>query len=471
MAFKGLALTVVLLAANSCPAASLPAEWERLFLETANVSVVIDVEAIHASPIAISQGWRQKLTQGYIEKAVWLPPDASKMMMVSHLDLASNLNPVWKVTAIQFQRQPDLLNIARQVGGEMDTVSGHNALHTAQGRLVTQLESESLLVLAPGDRQVAGRLLRKFDEPVAASPTHHVANILKTTDSAAPFVLTLDLADAISPATAQQIVKESEVIQSASLNRTQVAEVLSAIQSVTLSLSFTATTQARLTIDFARPVEPIRSVAKPLVIERLQEFGVSVDTLNKWQLKASASSLTLSGPLSESGLRRAFSLLEVPKIPMSETSDQSTNDNSKDAVVEASMAYFNNLQTLLDDLRKELNKSQHYHTVWLERYGRKIDDLPILNVDKNLLDFAGTVSSSLRNQANSRRSASAASERVIAADAYNKAYYGSYANQATAPAYLTRQAYSAERFRSWRSIDDGIAAIRRYLTETYKVEF
>ncbi len=471
MAFKGLALMVVLLAANTCQAASLPTEWERLFLETANASVVIDVEAIHASPIAVSQGWRQRLTQGYIEKAIWLPPDASKMMMVSHLDLQANLNPVWKVTAIQLKRQPDLLSIARQMGGEMDMVSGHNALHTSQGRLVPELESDSLLVLAPGDRQAAGRLLRKYDEPVAASPTHSVAKILKKTDSAAPFVLTLDLTDAISPATAQQIVKESEVIQSASLNQAQAAEVLSAIQSVTLSLSFTDTTQARLTIEFDGPVEPIQTVAKPLVIERLQEFGVAVDTLDKWQLESSASSLTLTGPLSDSGLRRAFSLLEVPKIPLSEPQEQSTKDNSQDAVVKASMAYFKNLQTLLDDLRKELNKSQHYHTVWLERYGRKIDDLPILNVDKNLLDFASTVSSSLRNQANARRSASAASERVIAADAYNKAYYGSYANQATAPAYLTRQAYSAERFRSWRSIDDGIAAIRRYLTETYKVEF
>ena len=240
---------------------------------------------------------------------------------------------------------------------------------------------------------------------------------------------------------------------------------------VQLSLTFTDTVQAELVIAFDRPVDPIRSTAKSLVIERLQEFGVSVDTLNKWQLESSTDRLTLSGALSDSGLRRVFSLLEVPKIPLSESNEQAKPDDSKGATVKASLAYFNNLQTLLDDLRKELNKSQHYHQVWLERYARKIDDLPILNVDKNLLDFAGTVSSSLRNQANARRSASAASERVIAADAYNKAYYGSYGNQATAPAYLTRQAYSAERFRSWQSIDDGIATIRRYLTETYGVEF
>ena len=471
MTVRFLALSVLLVSSTTSNAASLPAGWEKLFFETANASVLIDVATIHASPIAVSQGWRQKLTQGYIEKSVWLPPDASKMLMVAHLDLQSNLSPVWEATAIQLQRQPDLLNLARQVGGEIDTISNHNALHTAQGRYITELDSDSLLVLAPGDRQTVGRLLRKYDHPTSSELSSPLANTLTDNNRISPFVLTLDLADAISLGAAQQIVNESQVIASASVNKPQVANLLSSIQSVQLSLTFTDTVQAELVIAFDHPVDPIRSIAKSLVIERLQEFGVSVDTLNRWQLESSTDHLTLSGALSDSGLRRVFSLLEVPKIPLSESNEQTKPDDSKDATVKASLAYFNNLQTLLDDLRKELNKSQHYHQVWLERYARKIDDLPILNVDKNLLDFAGTVSSSLRNQANARRSASAASERVIAADAYNKAYYGSYSNQATAPAYLTRQAYSAERFRSWQSIDDGIATIRRYLTETYGVDF
>ena len=64
----------------------------------------------------------------------------------------------------------------------------------------------------------------------------------------------------------------------------------------------------------------------------------------------------------------------------------------------ASLRYFNSVTSLLDDLRAETRTAKTIATVglWLDKYARKIDRLPILNVDGDLLDYGDYVSRQMR---------------------------------------------------------------------------
>jgi len=75
----------------------------------------------------------------------------------------------------------------------------------------------------------------------------------------------------------------------------------------------------------------------------------------------------------------------------------------------ASQAYFQSVSTLLDDLRKEFDTNRDARRTlaptYMDRYGRRIDRLPILNVDPELLAYGASVSASLRGTAVTTRKA------------------------------------------------------------------
>src|SRR5262245_15884862 len=51
----------------------------------ANVLVLIDVEQTMAAPMAQKQGWSRKLETAYVERPVYLPPEAKKLALGASL--------------------------------------------------------------------------------------------------------------------------------------------------------------------------------------------------------------------------------------------------------------------------------------------------------------------------------------------------------------------------------------------------
>ena len=83
-------------------------------------------------------------------------------------------------------------------------------------------------------------------------------------------------------------------------------------------------------------------------------------------------------------------MLELPSTKFSTLKDELPDTPSSSSPSEASKAaasktYFKSIAVLIEDLRKTLGDTRDNHAVWMERYGRKVDALPILNVDETLL--------------------------------------------------------------------------------------
>ena len=134
------------------------------------------------------------------------------------------------------------------------------------------------------------------------------------------------------------------------------------------------------------------------------------------------------------------------------------------------------LEKLIDDLRGGLNTDAK--SAWYEKTARKIDNMPILHVDDELLAFGATVANNLRQTAEQGRTIGRlnSTNQIAAIASYGNYYDGSGGYYSTAGHIPTIQrhainASSQNRTRGMQLINGGLGDIRRKMTKKYQVEF
>ena len=224
----------------------------------------------------------------------------------------------------------------------------------------------------------------------------------------------------------------------------------------------------------------------------MAKWGAMIEDFDNWKVEVGDTYITLEGELSSSGMRRIFSILEVPTTKFSSLANQTsssqppTEEPSQSLMAQCSLTYYKTVDTMIQDLRKDLSTSfQDGHAVWMERFGRKIDRLPILNVDEELLTFGSNVAESFRNMALARRGAGLETG-VRNASVYTEYYSGGggynggggyYSNNQSESRVKTQirlqenQKAQEVRFTGWKQIEDTQAKVRKDMTQKYQVEF
>jgi hypothetical protein len=133
---------------------------------------------------------------------------------------------------------------------------------------------------------------------------------------------------------------------------------------------------------------------------------------------------------------------------------------------------------LIADLRQSLSDNRDNHALWMERYGRKIDALPILNVDEDLLNWGASVSETFRSMGIAERGAGVRQgvrkSQVYGDYSYSDDGYYNYRPESSRKNEIKREEEAKAtlmRFDSWKEIEDSQAEIRRTMTQRYGVEF
>jgi hypothetical protein len=256
-----------------------------------------------------------------------------------------------------------------------------------------------------------------------------------------------------------------------------VAEAFSSLKGVTVAIDFHSQPMTEARIDFGSNIKAIRPFAKDLVLAAMSRLGMPVEDLKGWKVTSDTDSITLRGMLTEKGLRQISSFLELPTTKFSTLAKESeSKEDPMKATVDASLRYFKTLEKLIEDLRGGLNTDAK--SAWYEKTARKIDNMPILHVDDELLAFGAQVAKDLRQSAEKGRTIGRQnSENQIAAVAsygnYYDGYGGYYSNAGNLPILQTQaiNASSTNRTRGMQAINNGMGDIRRRMTKKYQVEF
>lgn len=449
----------------------------------ANALMVIDVSSLESSPLAQAQGWAKKHEAAFVERPMMLPPEATRIVLGSQLNFASEMNVEWQVAAMNLVEPLSLRSIARAEGGYLDKIAKADCVWVPSDAYFVSLEPKQLGVVFPANRQLASRWTQDLTSGVLSN---YLSTANRQVDKTNQIVMAVDLRDVPQPHRLREHLKSSPATNALSSKLDAIETLVLGIQGVTLRVAVGQSAKGTLRVDFSDSPAVLGAQAKPLVLEALDNFGAKLPGLDQWTAKIELRSIVLEGTFSTDALRRVFSLLELPSTKFSTLKDElpdtpsESSSASPAAKAAASKAYFKGVSVLIEDLRKTLGDTRDNHAVWMERYARKVDALPVLNVDDDLLAWGARVGETFRVMALAERSGG------LKSGVRKSSVYGNYqyaydsngytnfrSNQSVKAQIDTEEKAQAKavRFNNWKEIEDATAAIRKEMTKRYQTEF
>jgi hypothetical protein len=463
-------------------------ELLRKLPPAANAIVMVNPKQIFASEVATRDGWKQRYDSTFADAPLMLPPDAEQFVLAADIDLPT-MKPTWEAAVMRLAGDPSMDQVSRTVSGTRDTVSGLEAASTKRGAMIVKFAPRVFGVIQPGSRQSATRWVRGATAASAVNLSPYLKAQADVPDQVGTeIIMALDLTDALNRDRIRQALTNSEVLKTNAVNVAAATEAIAGIQGITLGARVTRRVYGVLKLDFASDTQSIAKVAKPLLLEVLDEAGASIDEFKTWNVTVTPKRISLEGELTASGLRRLFSFLELDSTTVSSeegaTAGSSSQSMSPDAA--KSLQYYQSIQRCLTDLRHEDGASS-YGTIalWFDKYARRIERQPILGVDKDLIDYGTFVVDHLRDAVAAIRGVGLRSgARSANVDVNYSGYYVfdsamNYTSSAVGAVEAERRAVrqteraqgSADARTLMREIEDKTSEVRRQMTQRYNIEF
>lgn len=477
---------------------------------SANALTFVNVEKLLASPVAVKGKWAERRDTAFASGVSFLPPDTKQAILAMDVDLQTWV-PLWEAALMELNHSPSIEKIVEMTGGTSDLIAGRRAVALPEDAYVIQFDKTSAALMAPANRQTVARWMRDLDarKGLSLSPylseAYHFAN-----EHGTPVIMALDLEDAITiDAIRDRLENSKEALAKLNLEVEPMAKMLSGIRGLTLGITFGDKPFGKIKVDFNENISISPEAAKGVLLHALGNHGAMIDEFADWKPAVKDKQVTLEGNLEASGLRRLSSLFDrPPSLKEHEPAKTSTPQTKEQKVLVASQNYFKRVTDLLDDLKQEQRGNPNYTMgqigVWMNKYATKIDQLSVLNVDPELVDYGANVSDSLRAAYNQIRTgaARARTREVNTQMQYNYYSYGEtygytyrdgYYGGGVMPwgsygtvAVPDQQAYNHERTRArteeriaagssardiMGTINSSTGTIRRKMSQKYQADF
>lgn len=458
---------------------------------TANAIVLLNAEQLLASPLAQKEGWAKQYDSAFASGSVAIPPDTRKLVLAAQLDFAHQ-HPLWELAVADFGQERTAAEVARATKGTIDPLAELPSVVLPRDAYVVQLEAKRLAVMSPANRQSIARWLRD----VVAQRTPQLSPYLSgtlTASSDSQIVMALDLEDALAPDLVRAHAASSNTLSGKNIDLDAAAKAITSVRGVVLEVAVTEGAFGRLMVHFDADASVLAPVAKPLLMEILGNQGAAIDDIETWEVTTEPQRFVFHGPLSQEGRRRVFSLIDNPAAalvdPGQGESAPSNPQLSKDA--QASQEYFATVTKIRDDLREKAKDAKTFgqHALWLDNWARRIDRLPILNVDPELLAYGRYLSARMRDASASLKGIginSAAREAQVYQQYSTSSYgYGGYygggygysaqwnnvAGERRAIGAQERGKGATQAQQIAAEIENETAKIRQAMTQKYQVNF
>ena len=459
--------------------------------QTANAIVLLDTQKIMASPIAQKEGWKDKYEEAFASGLVTISPDTRHMVLGAQIDYQT-MQPQWEVVVADFSEDHSIAEIARATKGTTDQFGELPAVLLSDDSYCVQLAPMQLGVMAPANRQSVARWLREVGSRTEPGLSPYLKGTL-TASETSQVVVAFDLQDAVPPELIKMKLAASATLAGKNIDMDAATKALSSIRGLVLEVAVTEGSFGRLMVHFNGDASILAPFAKPMILEVLGNLGAMIDDIKEWKATTEPMKFTLNGPLSQEGRRRVLSLIDHPVAALIATnkSQSMTQQPESSKAAYATQKYFASITKIRDDLREKAKDAKTFgqHAMWLDNWARRIDRLPILDVDPEMLAYGRYTTQRMRD-------ASAALKGIgIQSAARSAQVYQQYS--ATGGGYAgyggggygynvqwnnvdgQRRAISAQERASGATTAQGIAAemenetakVRQAMTQKYRINF
>lgn len=494
-----LALLLILPAVVPVSAAEQPVRFGPLLGRVpagANTLIMLDVEAVRNSLFVTNTPASEKAVRAQVNRFVFGAKELDRAVLASNLDL-NELVPVWEAVLTQTNTDIVLADVAKRENGRIEQLGSMQAVWLPSNGYLVPFTSRLIGMRFPADRA----FVTKWANHPAVDGQNVLSPYLRQAASYAEnvgteIIMAIDLENVVDPGAVRRNLETTQAVQNKGVDMDELARVLASIRGATLGVRVTTNVTGSLRIDFVEDVSMTEGFAKQLILEKIADQGASLDEGLQWEARVEKNTMFLSGTLSVKGLRRVLTLIDPPTPELSgpSGSDATSTPAAGEATAQKTYDYFKALEVLVGDVKtpdtKQIQGTGEL-AIWMDRYAKKIDRMPILGVDEQLVDFAAVIAQAIRDMAVQFRGVGIEASKYSNNPRVNFYYggYGAYSSggyvggawgivgaEKEMPAgnvarKIGRANVSANRADLWRQIDDDMASARRELTKRYQMEF
>lgn len=493
---RSLVLAAALAAWCSLASTSLAGTFEDLLKKSpagANVALVVNVAQIMGSDYAKSHDTEEKMAAAFAEREILIPPTAKHFALVSQVDL-ERFKPVWEASLMELSKPADFTNIAKELRGTVEMIGGAQAVGTRRAFIV-DLGDDDVGLLLPSNRQQASRWVKQVKSGASTFPAYLVEATSFSDSAGTDIILAIELADMFPEKFLAEKLREGELFKDRVGDIAPTAKLLTTIQGARLGIKIGEKCYGKLIVDFSEDPSSLGDLAKPLLLNAIGGAGGMLEEFADWKPSFGKKSIAIEGNLTEEGMRRLMSLVNVPAdsvaavaaptpvVTEAPTEAPAPRPTPISAVAESSRTYFKSIDKQLESLRIKQTDAKTFGQIalWLNNAARRIDRMPTLNVDPELLDYGANTSGELREMAGALQGIGINSAEREASAYGGESYYAGwdgYYYSGTDHQAEKREIRAQEKAagaRSAREIAEKLAndeaAIRRRMTEKYKLQF
>ncbi len=443
-------------------------EMLRWVPRMSNALAIIDVASLRKSTLG-QQGSLGEGVDGTGLIGPNYPRSVDTLVVGSIMDLG-NLDRSFTTGIIRFDQEITPAEVARAEGGVVEPLGeGKEVVWSPRKMYFAPLGPKLVGAMASTNRQMLSRWIEDGPSKAVIRLAPYLTSAARA--PSAQIVMAVDLSGYLPEHLVRKALTGSSALAGKKADVGVISRLISEMRGLTLAIEVRRTILGRLQLDFNETVGTAlnEETAKVLVIEALGNWGAMVDDIENWSCRVSGRSVVLEGALSVDGARRLASLVELPAptIEVGKSPGQADPTSPSKPGLEASRTYYGSVTTLLKDLRSQKAESAGSAALWYERYAAKIDQLPILGVDPELLAYGADVAKQLRDMSNAIRGVGLGTN-------YRMSFAYGYENTQYNQTKVKRQeAVQADVYlrQAWKAIDDRTAELRRIMTQRYQVEF
>lgn len=363
-----------------------------------NALVLVNVKAAYATPLAKAEKWAEDYNKRYHAGIGFVPADAEAVAIASTVNLSA-MTRDHQIGLVRAGTVPTLREMTDRTGGAVDRVADRATVLSPQGVYYVPLTGQILSAVYPANRQATARWVRYAAAPRPAPSPY----LKKAAEGAAANVVTvaLDLSDSADPSAVRAGLPASPaVVRQKGVDVGGLARMVASAEGVTLGVKIADGITGSVRVDFGWAVTPYKRVARELFLELLDQNGVSIPAMAAWEATYDEKSMTLSGPLTATDLRRVLSLFAFPGA--AEEDDPKVGAGEVSAA--ASARYLDAVDAVLAGLRAVKDTPDYAKmATWNEKAADQIDHLRTRAVDPVAVEAAREVSKRLRAIAGSLR--------------------------------------------------------------------
>ena len=471
-----------------CRAADSFADLLKLAPGDANAILVVDVAAILQSPLAVREHWLEKHQSDYTAGAVGIPPTVSKLVIAGQYN-PSSLSNVWEIALAGLKQDQSPAQIARGEAGTPDKVAGHSVVLSPRDVYFVAFEPRVVGALRPANRQQLARWLQTTARTSQSRLSPYLQEAAAGLGKTSQAVLAFDTGDVFDPEGMRHLLKKAKCLAGTKADVEQLTRALTGLKGVKFTLRLDQAIHGELQLNFDGPPTALTGVAKPLVLEAMDAIGASIDEINRWSLKPQGNSIILAGDLSAVSARQLLSSFSLQSAAPDTPPQISATQLQQDPKALPSLRYFRSATSILKDLKEQKSKTFKQLAHFYRQAAERMDQLPILNVDQELVKFGTDVSVTLRGLANLAQGTAtqnkyiekSASEGTVTTSGgyggYGYGYYfpevqkvNNFAQVNNLQALSTAQEFQI-RTQTWTNIDTATSQIRQKMVGRYRMEF